>query len=486
MFTAASAPPSPPLSASFLALPDNAVSFNPDTQGAVGPNHLMVTLGSQVRIQDRAGAVLSTVSLDAFWGTIGNSNVFDPRVIYDSINRRWLTVAIANPATNNSSLLLAVSATSDPTGIWFRHQIRVDLTDGLYAASPNLGLGGDWVIVSAAMRDKTGLFFFSADIFTFNRTNLYAGTSSVTNPAQFSRFTYAPSDASIDEVNIPVPAVSFDQSFPTNFLVANWDGSVGGGPGRLRLFSVSGPVEAPVFEDYAAQGGLFASAGPVWGSPSWIGSPPGNTNLAPQLGSPSKIFIGDARIQNVVYRNGLLWCAHHVFLPTNAATRSAVQWWSITPGGTVFQHGRMDDPTGVKYYAYPSIAVNQYNDVLLGYSRFAANQYPSANYAFHPYQETPGRLSADTVLKAGEAKFAIAEGTDVLWGDWSGSVVDPANDTDLWTIQEYAALPVAEIDRWGTWWGAHLAAGQLELAGHGCAGPGLGGVQCDVFDPDHE
>jgi uncharacterized repeat protein (TIGR01451 family) len=97
--------------------------------------------------------------------------------------------------------------------------------------------------------------------------------------------------------------------------------------------------------------------------------------------------------------------------------------------------------------------VNQYDDVLLGYSRFAANQYPSANYAFHSYQETPGRLSADTVLKAGEAKFAVAEGEDVLWGDWSGAVVDPANDTELWTIQEYAAAPAGGIDRWGTWWG---------------------------------
>src|SRR5882672_11182149 len=323
LFSAASAPPSPPPSASFLAVLDNAVAFNPDTQGAVGPNHLMVTLGSQVRIQDRAGGVLSTVSLDAFWGSLGNSNVFDPRVIYDGINQRWLTVAISNPATNNSALLLAVSESSDPTGNWFRHQVRVDLTDGVYASSPNLGLSRDWVIVSAAMKDKTGLYFFSADMFIFNRTNLYAGSLSITNPAQFTRKVYAPPDSTIDEVNIPVPAMSFDAvsgnsaSAATNFLVANWDGSLGGGPGRLRLFSVSGPVQAPVFEDYAAQGGLFVSAGLAWGNPNWISTPPGNSNFVSQLGSPSKIFIGDARIQNVVFRHGLLWCTHHVFLPTN-------------------------------------------------------------------------------------------------------------------------------------------------------------------------
>jgi uncharacterized repeat protein (TIGR01451 family) len=471
MFSAASAPPAPPPSASFLALGDNAVSFNPDTQGAVGPNHLMVTLGSQVRIQDRAGAAISTVSLDAFWGSLGDSNVFDPRILYDSLSNRWITAAISNPGTNNSSLLVAVSQTSDPTGVWFRHQIRVDLTDGLYAAGPNLGLSRDWLVVSAAMRDKTGLFFYSADIFVFSLTNLYAG-----GPAEvLLREQYAPSTSTIDELNIPVPALSFDRSYPTNFLVANWDGSLGGGPGRLRLFSVSGPVNAPVFEDYAAQGGLFVSAGAAWGNPSWVGSPPGNTNFAPQLGSSTRIFIGDSRIQNVIYRNGLLWCAHHIFLPTNAPTRCAVQWWCATPGGTVFQHGRMDDPTGVRFYAYPSIAVNQYDDVLLGYSRFAANQYPSANYAFHGYQDTPGRLSTDTVLKAGEAKFAVAQEDDVLWGDWSASVVDPLNDTDLWTIQEYAAAPVGGIDRWGTWWGRISPSVNLSLRAADSPDPVLAG-----------
>jgi uncharacterized repeat protein (TIGR01451 family) len=252
-----------------------------------------------------------------------------------------------------------------------------------------------------------------------------------------------------------VPAVNLDTAYPTNFLVANWDGSFAGGPGRLRLFSVSGPVNAPVFQDYSGlpAGGLFVMAGAGFGNPSWISELPSTVNFAPQSGTTNKIFIGDARIQNVVYRNGLLWCAQHVFLPTNAVARCAVQWWSLTPGSTVLQHGRMDDATGVKFYAYPSIAVNQYDDVLLGYSRFAANQFPSANYAFHSFQSGPGTLWADTVLKAGEARFVVpADGLN-LWGDWSASVVDPVNDTDLWTIQEYAATPVSGIDRWGTWWG---------------------------------
>src|SRR5205814_2359561 len=63
------APPS--LGASFLGLPDDTTSIPPDTMGAVGPNHVMTTLNSQVRIQTRAGANLSTVTLGLFWQTTG-------------------------------------------------------------------------------------------------------------------------------------------------------------------------------------------------------------------------------------------------------------------------------------------------------------------------------------------------------------------------------------------------------------------------------
>ena len=450
VFSAVGAPPSPPVSASFVAALDNAVSFNPDSQGAVGPNHLMVTLASEVRIQNRDGVVISTVSLDGFWGALGRSNVFDPRVLYDSAAGRWITAAVSNPATSNSLLLVAVSLSSDPTGVWQRQGVRVDDVDGVYASSPSIGLSRDWITIQANMLDQTGLFYFSSDVFTFNRTNLYGGGSA----QAYRRFYHFPFQAGVPagmskDAATPVPMVSHDVSSPTNFLVAN--AGVLGGLGRLRLLTISGPVDDPVFDEHDQS--FYVGAGPAFGSPTWWSVPPGNDNFVPQVGTTNKIYVGDARIQNVVYRNGALWITHHVYLPAPTPNRVAVQWWAVTPGGSVLQHGRMDDASGGKMYAFPSIAVNRYEDVLIGYSRFALNQYPSANYAFHSYQDGPGRLQGDTVLKAGEAKFTVADDGLVLWGDWSGTVCDPLNDTDMWTIQEYASSPVAGIERWGTWWG---------------------------------
>jgi hypothetical protein len=59
-------------------------------------------------------------------------------------------------------------------------------------------------------------------------------------------------------------------------------------------------------------------------------------------------------------------------------------------------------------------------------------------------------MRSDTVFKAGEASFFNDLDGRNRWGDYSATVVDPLNDTDLWTIQEYAASPA---NTWGTWWG---------------------------------
>lgn len=59
-------------------------------------------------------------------------------------------------------------------------------------------------------------------------------------------------------------------------------------------------------------------------------------------------------------------------------------------------------------------------------------------------------------MKAGESAYTKTFGGGRnRWGDYSVSAVDPANDTDLWTIQEYASLPPQPlpVSYWGTWWG---------------------------------
>jgi hypothetical protein len=422
---------SPGPSASFFALGDDNSRVPPDVHGAVGPNHLMITLNTQVRIQNRSGGVISTVSLLSFWSSLGNPVAFDPRVFYDPYGGRWITVAAGDAYASTASLLIGVSQTSDPTGIWNLYSVDIDSLDIVWLDYPSLGFNKDWICVQGNMWNISGGFNRS-DIYVFDKADLYSAGS-----GSYTIF----SDTSIGDTQ--VPALTYDNTLDTLFLIKNWAGNSSGN-GWLRIFTITGPVGSESF-NY----GNFAFTPNPWGDVS-----PGFFDFAPQLGSSQKIMTNDARIQNVVYRNGSLWCTHTIFLPAGGTpTRSSIQWWELSASAGIMQRGRIDDNTNTIFYYFPSIAVNAFDDVLIGYTRSSSSQYASGNYSFRSASDPSNTLQADTVLKAGvDSYYKTDTGGRNRWGDYTMTVVDPVNDISLWTIQQYAAASDS-VDRWGTWWG---------------------------------
>lgn len=425
--------PSPAASASFAALGDDDTEIPPDTQGAAGPNHLMVTLNTGVRIENKSGNILSTASLGSFWATTGATDIFDPRVAYDPFGNRWIFAAVTNESSAASSIVVGVSQTSDPMGAWNLYREDVDASDLNWADYTQLGFNKDWIVISVNMYAIADGSFQGSKVWVFGKANLYAGNS--VSATIFS-----------DDNVAPTPAATYDNSLGTLYLVRNWNGN-SNGSGFLRVSNVSGALGS---ETYTADG-PFVQIANVWDF-----EPPNEADFAPQMITTRKIQNGDARIMNVIYRNGSLWTAQNAFLPAGNPMRTAAQWWQFLPGGTVQQFGRVDDPAGTVFYAYPTIAVNKHNDALLGYSRFSANQFASASYSFRFGADPGNLLRSDTLLKAGEATY-YKTFNDVpnRWGDFSNTVVDPSNDLDFWTIQEYASSPkfANGDDRWGTWWG---------------------------------
>ncbi|MBX7221532.1 MAG: hypothetical protein K1Y36_16395 [Blastocatellia bacterium] len=413
--------PSPATSASFLGLDDNNGSIPPDTHGAVGPNHVMVTLNTQIRILSRTGTAISTVSLDSFWSRVGG-DAFDPKVLYDPFENRWMITSTADGFDPMSAVLIGVSQTSDPTGNWNLYRIDADKNDVVWADYPSFGFNKDWIVVTCNMFGISTPSFRGTNLYIFNKADLYAkGTG---------KFTLIQSTGIGGTV---VPAITYDNSLSTLYLVQGQSSGLG-------TYTISGPVGQEVL-----------TVGPtVRVTDGWSFGPPNGDDFAPQQGTPLKISNGDARIQNVFYRNQALWCAHTVFTPAGAATRSAAQIWQIRPEGSVVQRMRLEDPTSKIFYAYPTLAVNKDNDLLVGYSRFSASQFASANYAFRAGSDPLNTLRDDTVLKEGEdTYFKRFGGEDNRWGDYSSTIVDPVNDTALWTVQEYAG----KSNRWGVWVG---------------------------------
>ena len=433
---------SPPPAVSFQALPDDITVIPPDTHGAVGPNHVMTTLNSQVRVQDRSGNVLSTVSLELFWLSLGVTDAFDPKVFYDHSSGRWIFVAIANSFSAQSGILLAVSQTSDPTGNWFRYLLDGDANDELWADYPSVGFNKDWIVISANMFPITALNG-RVHLFVVDKADVYAnGVGQFTLFQEPNAFTM-------------VPAVTHDENLSTMYLVE--DPALTFATTRLinssglRVSTITGPVGSEVYT-------LGTAA--VNPQAQWDYFQPFFSGSLPQLGTAALISANDARVHNVVYRKGSLWATHTAFLPAASPTYSAAQWYQFTPFGQVQQFGRIQDTNGVVSYAFPSIAVNSVDDVLVGFSRFSPREYASAAYAFRSKSDPTNTMQADRVLKAGEAPyFKTFGGPRNRWGDYSATMVDPVNDLDMWTIQEYASTPLSGFSRWGTWWGMISASG---------------------------
>ncbi|MCC6444756.1 MAG: hypothetical protein IT210_15015, partial [Armatimonadetes bacterium] len=443
--------PSPAPASSFLALEDDDTSIPPDTHGAVGPNHLMVTLNTQVRIQNRSGGVISTVSLGSFWASLGSPAVFDPKSLYDPYGNRWIFTALANAASTSSALLIGVSQTSDPTGDWNLYSIDADNLNSVWVDYPSIGFNKNWIVVACNVFTNSSGQFVRSNIYAFDKGDLYAGGA-----GDYTLLT--------DSDGTMVPAITYDNTVNTLYLVENLNGNFAG-LGYLRISTISGAIGAET---------LNAGIATPSTADTWADFPPGRADFAPQLGTTEKIQANDSRMQNVVYRNNSLWCTHTVFLPSDAPTRSAVQWWQLNTAGDIQQFGRIDDPTGHYFYAFPSITVNKNRDALLGYSRFASDQYASANYAFRAAGDAPNTFRDDTVLKAGEAPYyKTFGGSKNRWGDYSNTLVDPVNDTDMWTIQEYAASPAEGSDRWGTSWGRISAQATVTLTSPGVS-PAVG------------
>lgn len=436
--------PSPAPSLSVVALPDDGTVAPPDTSGAVGPGHLVVACASDLRVQDRFGNVLSSVSQETFWAGVA-ANVFDTRIVFDPYGQRFIMTAAADPGGANPRLCIAVTANANPTSTWYRWSEDVDATSPIYADAPNVGFNRTWIVVQANMFNKNTFGFVRSDVYAYNKANLYANGA-----GQRTRLSF---DASFG--GSQVPASMYDSNNAVVFFVKDWNGAFTNEvsqetSGFLRVFWLGGGIGSErIIVTNAIGSPVFAEVGRTWSDTAL-----NDRDILPQLNNTNKIYAGDSRIQNVHFRDGLLYAAQTVFLPTGNPNHAAVQWWAITGGGVVQHFDRVDDPGGTNMFAYPSIAANRYQDVLVGYSRFSPLEYPSAAYSFRVGDDPTDELRGEIILKPGDASYDVVFSGQNRWGDWSATTVDPVNDVDLWTIQEYAAArsPTGG-SRWGTWWG---------------------------------
>src|SRR6266849_3944071 len=334
---------SPAPSQSFLAQEDGpevgsgTFDIPPDTMGAVGPDKLFVNVNSNYRVQDKTtGAALSTVSIETFWSSSGASGVFDPRVQYDPYNNRWIVAATSNSGTANSSVLVGVSATSDPMGTFTLFRFTV----GCAAGAPNCDAGGEtvdfpmlgfnknWVAVGWNQFQIIGGAVVSGKILAIDYPTLRTGTATSTiftttlaaNSAAFCMHPTTTLSATEDTLYVPAHISSAAATY--------------------RLHKITGTPGAPSYvldtvSKTRTGGGWTAPGGDIL--PQTCVGNPGSTCPTTRR----SIDSGDAFIRsNVVFRNNNIWYPQTVGLPAGSLTHTAAQWTEINTSGSFVDGGR--------------------------------------------------------------------------------------------------------------------------------------------------
>ena len=154
-------------SASVTAAPAPFITFDsigpndldpPDPDIAVGPNHIAVVTNDDFAVYDKCGNELFRADIETFLGTPPEDLLFDPKVIYDPWNGRWVMMWHSrNFSPESGRIILVISTGSTPWGVggWYFYNYDVVQDAGTASASwPDyfdLGFSQNFVTISGNM-----------------------------------------------------------------------------------------------------------------------------------------------------------------------------------------------------------------------------------------------------------------------------------------------------------------------------------------------
>lgn len=408
-------------------------SIPPDTMGAVGPNHFVEIINSSVAIYSKStGTRLSHVSLTSFFTvtegatTYPRNGSFDPRVLFDKRSGRFFATAMERGAVSGqqNGIVLAVSRTDDPTGLWDKYFLDVGdpISAGVtrFTDYSTLGTDDNGVYFGMTMFPSVGNPV--AKIVATQKASLLAAIPSLSPVFQFNNIT--------DMYSSPQPALNFDAvaAGAPAFIVSSSATLFGDVIYRTLIWSAGTPTLSTI----------TTVATSAYGSPI----------NAPASGSATAINVGDDRLQMAVIRNGGLWTARSVGLNSaggsSSVTRTGCEWFRLSVSGSTLalaDTGRVFDSaaSNPRFYFYPSIIVSGQGHAAMAFSGVAPTEFVGAYFTGRLASDAAGTMGSVALLKAGSASYQQLDTSGRnRWGDYSYTSLDPNDDMTIWTIQEYA------------------------------------------------
>ncbi|MEW6642052.1 MAG: Ig-like domain-containing protein [Pseudomonadota bacterium] len=410
-------------------------SYPPHNALAVGPNYVVTLEGARIEWSNLSGGATKLQSVYQFFKPLGSTAtnaLFDPRVVYDSANGRYV-VTMDNIGSGGtiSNIAIAVSKDSNPNDGWTFASLNTSLTiNGQLTSSdtPVVSVDGSNVYITAPQYNVKSSGWQGTEVWVIGDTvgaggGLYGGgtmtitANEVTSPNQGiyrvvagnnGKTYYASSYSAGSQIMVTVQ--TYDAATKTFGAVTS-----------IALGNIN-------------QGGSYT---------------------AQQQGTSLLLDAGDKRIQNLAYSNGFLYGVTEERPPGSSVP--LVHWFKIDVSNpnspTLAAQGNISGASlGSNVATFNgSIAADAAGDILINFTASGPNMYPSDYYVFQAANSTS--FSAPIAYQASTGFFNSGNGSSVQrWGINSSAIADPNAPNGFWISNEYVA---------NGWWQTAIAEVQV-------------------------
>jgi hypothetical protein len=467
------AAPTPALNFEGINRLDNPANLflPPDTTGAAGARFYLQMVNVTFAVYDRTGAkLLGPFAQATVWSGFGapceTTEGGDSVVLYDRYANRFLFTKLAyptGPSVGPFYQCIAVSVTDDPSGAWNRYSFII--SDTKFNDYPKFGVWPDGYYYTANQYADVGtptepIAGVAAGAFERDRMLLGLPARLVlfdTSPLGEDVFAMLPSDA--DGAILP-PAGSpnyfvnmknevlddHDSTRPLPFAQVwqfhvDWhdpNSSSFDGPNEIGTTGFSSDFNPLQCSDPdAVLPELCVPQPPATG---------GTCTPSTCVANQKLDAIQDRLLFRLQYRHGFnstvgefeSLVANHTVNVGGDTNRTGIHWLQLiqTPSAAwdLYQDGIYAPNDGNSRWM-ASIAMDEAENIALGYSVSSSTMFPSIRYTGRKWGDPLGRLlQGETTLVAGGGSQGYPRGR---WGDYSAMVIDPLDDCTFWYTTEY-------------------------------------------------
>lgn len=439
----------------------------PDPIIAVGPNHIVEMINLVVAVYDKAGNTLvPAFDIGALWAGFAVDDCTDPSgdpvVIYDQFMDRWVLSQFTTRALSSTTLpfynCIAISATSDPTGAYYRYAFT---TSNYFPDYPKYGNWTDSYVITT--REFGPNFGYGIGVYALEKNKMVNGLPARVIGYRLDAFNDDGTDGPIP-LNLVgdglLPAYIDGKQKPKTVdrfpIIGTQDD--GGGYGAtfdaLNIWDMTVKWNANPISSLVLNTQL-----PVASFDSIFPCPGGGRRCLAQPGAVTSQFLDILSYRQrptwrLAYRNFKNYDAIVTAQSVEAAAGVAgMRWYEIrrlNGSYSLFQQGTFAPGDGVQRWM-GSVAQDRQGNIGLGYSVVNGTTVkPGIRYT--------GRLVGDPLGQMTLGEGTIIDGTGIQrttnnrWGDYTSLNLDPVDDCTMWYVNEYYTLAgqISSVAGWNT------------------------------------